>query len=65
MNEINDASLRKERENDEMFSDERLDVLLKESLQYYKLIVIIALLMLLVAIIHMGWNYALHAKLFL
>ena len=65
MNEINDASLRKERENDEMFSDERLDVLLKESLQYYKLIVIITLLMLLVAIIHMGWNYALHAKLFL
>ena len=45
---------------DEMFSDQRLDGLLKESLLYFQISLIIVLLMLLVTLIHMGWSHTLH-----
>jgi hypothetical protein len=45
---------------DNLFTDPRLDDLLKESLQYFQISVIVILLMLLVALIHMGWSHTLH-----
>lgn len=53
---------KKEINNDEMFSDDRLDTLLKESLQYFQISVVIVLLMVLVTLIHMGWSHVLHIQ---
>jgi hypothetical protein len=47
-------------DEDEMFSNQGLDELLKESLLYFQISVVIVLLMLLVTLIHMGWSHALH-----
>jgi len=48
--------------NKEMFSDDRMDALLKESLQYFQISVVIILLMVLVTLIHMGWSHVLHIQ---
>ena len=53
---------KKENNNDEMFSDDRLDTLLKESLQYFQISVVIILLLVLVTLIHMGWSHVLHIQ---
>ena len=62
MNEIEYLDSKKEIKNAEMFSDDRMDALLKESLQYFQISVVVILLMLLVTLIHMGWSHVLHIQ---
>ncbi|MHA1991657.1 MAG: hypothetical protein ACW981_11400 [Candidatus Hodarchaeales archaeon] len=59
---VNNSKIQHEGSNkdEDLFTDPRLDDLLKESLQYFQISVIVILLMLLVALIHMGWSHTLH-----
>ncbi|OLS27280.1 MAG: hypothetical protein HeimC3_04510 [Candidatus Heimdallarchaeota archaeon LC_3] len=62
MNEREFSQSKEEINNKEMFSDDRMDALLKESLQYFQISVVIILLMVLVTLIHMGWSHVLHIQ---